>query len=295
VVTLLNHQPGYGSPDPERGLDDQDPASPWSARRVYLEGGWRAPGTGQIGPRIEAFRARPALVAAPAILGWELVNELDTHRVLRGPAEVSAFREGFVVPALALLAASFPQPILLGDLRAPAARYDALGAALLAALPDAVKQRLIWTSHVYAPAVATGGATELAASTWKLDRDLDLAARHGLPFLLGELGQRTTGGDAGFCRDGAPHALGPLFDGVLDPAKGAPLRHAIGMALFWGEGRCALPVPSPSGERRVTIGAGGDSADLGPGEAIAREAVREVRRRPRFVVEPRRAPTRRTP
>ena len=33
----------------------------------------------------------------------------------------------------------------------------------------------------------------------KLDRDLGVAARYGLPFVLGELGQHLAGSPAGFC------------------------------------------------------------------------------------------------
>jgi hypothetical protein len=285
VITLLNHQPGYGAPDPTRSLDDQDPASPWLARRIYLEGSWRDPASGLLAARIMAFRVLPALRDAPEILGWELVNELDTHRVIQSPAEAARFRDGFVVPALSLLAESFPQPVLLGDLRAPPASYAALGASILDALPPALLARLVWTSHVYAPRVASASAKEMAAATVKLDRDLVLASERGLPFLLGEIGQRAPGPDAGFCHDGPPHELGPLFVGVLDPPRGPALRREISMALFWGEGHCALEIPGPQGSRRITLGAGGDSADLGPGEARARERVKEERRRPRFRVE----------
>ena len=285
VITLLNHQPGYGSPEPERSLDDQDPASPWSARRVYLEEGWRLPESGLLAARIEAFRAVPALVASPEILAWELVNELDTHRVLRTEAEARIFRERFVVPALTLLAQSFPQPLLLGDLRAPAERYDALARSVLGELPPALLARLIWTSHVYAPRAPRASAPEIGAATVKLDRDLALASERGLPFLLGELGQRAPGPDPGFCRDGQPHALGPLFEGVLDAPMGPPLRREITMALFWGEGHCALALSAEPGARRVTLGAGGDSADLGPGESEARARVMQERRRSRFRVE----------
>jgi hypothetical protein len=283
VITLLNHQPGYGSPEPERSLDEQDPQSPWSARQIYLGGSWRSAGTGLLASRIEAFRARRVLVESKEILGWELVNELDTHRVIHGPGEARRFREGFVVPALALLAESFPQPILLGDLRAPPATYAELGRSLLDALPAPVLGRLVWTSHVYAPRPAPSAA-ELAAATFKLDHDLALASERGLPFLLGELGQLAPGAGGGFCRDGPAHALGPLFEAVLDAPAGPSARRAIAMALFWGEGQCGLAIPMDAGIRRVTLGAGGDSADLGPGEAEAREQVKALRREPRFVV-----------
>src|SRR6185503_7161060 len=35
IVSLLNHQPGYGQPDPDLSLDDQKTAG-WSAADVYL-------------------------------------------------------------------------------------------------------------------------------------------------------------------------------------------------------------------------------------------------------------------
>jgi hypothetical protein len=212
------------------------------------------------------------------VLGWELVNELDTHRsvaggALRGP-EADALRDTFLVPALDLLAASFPQPILLGDLRGAEASYAAFAGDLLAALPPRARARLVWTSHVYAPAAAT--PAELAAATRKLDLDLSIAAAHGLPFVLGELGQRARG-EARFCGEGLAHDPAALLAAVLDP------RPAVDAAIFWGEGQCDLAVPGTG--RRVTIGAGGDSADLAPGDAAARAALRGARARPRFRVE----------
>jgi hypothetical protein len=275
VVTLLNHQPGYGAPRPEASLDDQDPRSAWSARRIYLEGAWRARGQGQLLERIERLRARPALAASPYVLGWELVNELDTHRsvaggTLRGP-EADALRDTFLVPALDALAASFPQPILLGDLRGAEDAYAPFARALFAALPPRARARLVWTSHVYAPAAAT--PAELAAATAKLDLDLALAAEHGLPFLLGELGERARG-EPRFCGEGLAHDPAALLAAVLDP------RPRVDAAIFWGEGQCGLVVPGTG--RRVTIGAGGDSADLAPGDTAARGALRDARTWPRF-------------
>jgi hypothetical protein len=129
----------------------------------------------------------------------------------------------------------------------------------------------VWTSHVYTPRDA--GPNDLGRATRKLDLDLAVAAEHGLPFILGELGQNAPG-EGRFCGDGARHDPARLFAAVLDA------RPAIEAALFWGEGHCALPV-SGSG-RRITIGAGGDSADLAPGDAAARDAVRAARTWPRF-------------
>ena len=60
-------------------------------------------------------------------------------------------------------------------------------------------------------------------------------------------------------------------------------RRDIEMALFWGEGTCGLVVDAASGWR-VNIGAGGDTADLGPDETAAHGALREARRWPRFVL-----------
>jgi hypothetical protein len=285
IVTLLNHQPGYGSPRPEVSLDDQDPASPWSARRLYLGGGFREPGRGLLVDRIAAFAARRALVESPEILGWELVNELDADRSIRSPADAAKLRDGFLVPALGLLAQSFSQPLLFGDLRLPEAGYDALARSIVAALPPATRARLIWTSHVYATRAVSASLASLGVQTRKLDRDLDLSAALGLPFLLGEIGQLLRSGAPAFCRDGAPHDLDQLFQVGLTPGHVGSRRGAIEAALFWGEGRCGLAVPTANGARKIDVGAGGDSADLGPGELGARAALASWRRLPRFLAE----------
>jgi hypothetical protein len=279
VVTLQNHQPGYGSPRPEASLDDQDPQSPWAARRLYLGGGFRERGQGLLAERIAVFASRRALASSPEILGWELVNELDAHRLLRGPADAATLRDGFLVPAMGLLAQGFAQPLLLGDLRLPEADYLAFARSVVAALPPSTRARLVWTSHVYPDLGASGPA--LARATWKLDRDLELSAELGLPFVLGEVGQLVRSGAPGSCRDGAPHDLQQLFARVLTGAR----RGAIDAALFWGEGRCGLVVPLANGARRINLGAGGDSADLGPGEAEARAVLTTWRASPRFRVE----------
>lgn len=284
IVTLLNHQPGYGSPRPEVSLDDQDPGSPWSARRLYLGGGVRERGQGLLAERIAAFAARPALASAPEILGWELVNELDAHRVITSPEDAAKLRDEFLVPAFELLARSFPQPLLLGDLRLPERDYAALTRSIVAALPAEARARLVWTSHVYATRAASEKAPEIDRATAKLDRDLALSAELGLPFVLGEIGQLLRNEPPRFCRDGAPHDLAQLFNSVLAPARSGSRRGAIDAALFWGEGRCGLAVPSAYGERRINLGAGGDSADLGPGEAEARDVLAAWRRSPRFRV-----------
>ena len=284
IVTLLNHQPGYGSPRPEVSLDDQDPASPWSARRLYLGGGLREPGHGLLADRIAAFAARPALATSPEILGWELVNELDAHRVILAPADAAKLRDGFLVPAFELLAQSFSQPLLIGDLRLPEPDYAAFARGLVAALPPSSRARLIWTSHVYAARVESAPSPELDRATRKLDRDLDLSADLGLPFLLGEIGQLLRSEPPRFCSDGAPHDLKQLFQAVLEPTRSSPRRGAINAALFWGEGRCGLIVPWITGTREINLGAGGDSADLGPGEVEARAVLSTWRRSPRFHV-----------
>ena len=282
IVTLLNHQPGYGSPRPEVSLDDQDPASPWSARRLYLGGGFREPGHGLLADRIAAFAARRALVESPEILGWELVNELDANRSIRSPADAATLRDGFLVPAIELLARGFSQPLLFGDLRLPEADSAAFTRSIVAALPPATRARLIWTSHVYATRAIAASAASLGVQTRKLDRDLDLAAGLGLPFLLGEIGQLLRSGAPGFCRDGAPHDLEQLFTVGLTPGYLGSRRGAIEAALFWGEGRCGLAVPSAYGVRRIDVGAGGDSADLGPSESEARAVLTTWRSAPRF-------------
>jgi hypothetical protein len=133
----------------------------------------------------------------------------------------------------------------------------------------------VWTSHVYLDGTSPEA---IARATRKLDRDLAIASAHGLPFVLGEIGERAPGG-ARFCADGAPHDPARLFSAVLD----APGRTAIDAAVFWGEGQCGLAVPGSA--RRITIGAGGDSADLSPGDTAARAAVRAARSLPRFRVE----------
>src|SRR5262249_13737727 len=126
VVALLNHQPGYGAPDPERSLDEQS-APGWNAREIYLEGSWQRRGIGQLAERIERFAAEPKIAASPYVLAWELVNELDTHRWVAGGSfygpDADRLRASFLVPAAALLAQRLPQPIALGDLRGVLAGY----------------------------------------------------------------------------------------------------------------------------------------------------------------------------
>jgi hypothetical protein len=286
VVTLLNHQAGYGAPDPSRSLDDQSAESPWQARRIYLGSSFREPGL--LADRIAAFAARPEIARDPAILGWELVNELDTFRAVAGgdlgSPEAKVLRDSFLVPALGLLAESFPQPVLVGDLRGHRGAYVEFARGLLAALPPRVREKLVWTAHVYAPRARSAKDPALAESTWKLDLDLSIAATHGLPFLLGEIGQHVPGEKARFCGGGVRHDVQGLFDFVFSPGA-APLREDMKMALFWGEGRCGLEIPGAGGPLRISIGAGGDSADLGPAETKAREALRAARRAARFLVE----------
>lgn len=286
VIALVNHQPGYGAPRPEASLDDQDPTSPWSARRFYLEGGWRARGAGLLEDRVRAFAARPEIASSREVLAWELVNELDTHRSVAGGTwsgpEADALRDGFVVPAMELLAKAFPQPIAIGDLRGHVRGYEAFARSVILALPAPARDRLIWVSHVYAPRAASIAAPEIAEATRKLDMDLAIAKEHGLPFLLGEIGQTVRGAPARFCGEGVTHDLPQLFRAVLESAPGHESRGDIESAIFWGEGRCGLAIPWGAGSRRVTIGAGGDSADLAPGDGASRAALRALRGEARF-------------
>ena len=286
IVTLQNHQAGYGAPDSTRSLDDQDPKSPFFARRFYLEGGWRQGGAGTLADRIEAFAKRPAIAADPAILAFELVNELDTFRSVasgtwEGP-EADVWVREFVRPALRLLGSRLPQPILLGDLRGHEAGYVDFQRAWIEALPAEIRARLVWTAHVYATVAPSSKDPGLARSTWKLDRDLGIARAFGLPLLVGEIGQHVPKSAPRFCQGGARHDLGQLFEVVLGPTGPRAERRPIEAAVLWGEGLCDLDV---GGGRRISIGAGGDSADIGPDEPKARARIDEMRQDPRFRVE----------
>jgi hypothetical protein len=294
VVSLLNHQPGYGLPDPEASLDDQK-APGWSARDVYLGGSWRRPGAGQIAERIARYRDEPRIRESPYVLVWELVNELDTHRsVAHGSLAGSEARDlvgTFLVPAAAMLAQAFPQPIALGDLRGDLGAYEAFAEGAVGALGPEARGRLAWTTHVYvdteakAPSASERKALE-EAGTRKLDLDVAVARKLGLPLFLGEIGQHVRGAKAAYCGGGAAHDVPELLSAVLAPDADPAGRRDIEAAIFWGEGMCGLAIPSAAGEaeRRVSIGAGGDSADLGPDEAAARAKVREARRWARFVL-----------
>ncbi|MDI1449221.1 hypothetical protein [Polyangium sp. 6x1] len=286
IVTLQNHQAGYGAPDSARSLDEQDPKSPFFARRFYLEGGWRERGAGSLADRIEAFAARREIAEDRAILAFELVNELDTFRnVARGTwegPEAGAWVREFVHPALRLLGERLPHPILLGDLRGHEAAYVSFQRAWVEALPASLRARLVWTAHVYTDVAPQAQDPGFARATWKLDRDLTIARSLGLPFLLGELGQHVPKSAPRFCRGGAKHDLGQLFEVVLGPAEPRGERRPIEAAILWGEGLCDLDLGAG---RRISIGAGGDSADIGPDEPSARERIREIRQDPRFRVE----------
>jgi hypothetical protein len=285
VIALLNHQAGYGTPRPDASLDDQDPATGWNARNLYLEEGWRGAGKGQLEERIGAIGSSDVLRSSPYVLGWELVNELDTHRHVAGGTwtgpQPSALRQRFLVPALELLAQATTQPVAFGELRGAATpAYAEMSRELVRSLSPATRDRLVWTTHVYLPLGA-----DPARHTAKLDLDLDLAAELGLPLFVGELGQRVPGPSRGYCRDGARHDLPQLFGAVLAPSARAPRREAIDLVAFWGEGRCGLEVRHPDRVQRVSVGAGGDTADLGPGEKEARAFLREQRSAPRFAIE----------
>ena len=311
VIVLLNHQAGYGSPRPQLSLDDQDPSSPWHASQIYRGGSWRREGAGLLGERIAVYRSRPKIQRSADILVWELVNELDTYRSVAGGSfsgpEAEALRETFITPAVTLLAESFPQPIAVGDLRGVIGKqaYLAFARSIVAGLPEAIRGRLVWTSHAYvtapadrsddrAPSMASKRAgaqagseallREWARATAKLDVDLAFAAEAGLPFFVGEIGQQVKGIPARFCADGPRHDIEALLRTVLEPTPEGPQRAAIEAAIFWGEGECHLEVRDGERTRIVQIGAGGDSADLGPNETRARAEVQAARRRARFRV-----------
>lgn len=290
VVSLLNHQPGYGQPDPENSLDDQK-APGWSAGEVYLRRGWARPGVGQLAERIERYRDDPRIRLSPYVLVWELVNELDSHRSVASGSlsgsEADRLISSFLAPASELLAQSFAQPIAIGDLRGRLGAYDDFVAALLRGLSAAARGRLVWTSHVYVDtAVPAPSARErralVDAATRKLDLDLALAKKFGLPLLLGEIGQHVRGARSSYCKGGAAHDVAALLQQALAPDPDPSGRRSIEAALFWGDGMCGLAI-SEDGARRMSVGAGGDSADLGPDEAAARQALEEARRWTRFI------------
>lgn len=294
VIALANHQAGWGSPRPEASLDDQDPASPWSARRFYLGGGWREEGGGLLAERMRSFAARAEIRSSPYVLAWELVNELDTHRSLGGgrfdAAEADPLRDAFLAPALEELASALPQPISAGELRGePTDAYGAFARSVVGALSPRARARLVWTSHVYttldrtAPPAASAAAT--AAATAKLDRDLAIAAELGLPLYVGELGQHVRGAAPRFCGDGVRHDVPALLGAALAPAPAlasrAVRRDAIEAAIVWGEGECRLAVGGDP-PRAIDVGAGGDSADFAPGDVASRAALVAARRTARF-------------
>ena len=290
LIALLNHQAGYGSPMPDRSLDDLPADHPWSARSIYLKGTWRSPGHGLLAERIRRYGDRPAIQKSPYVIAWELVNELDTFRAVAGGSltgpEADALRDTFLVPAMTLLAETFPQPVMIADIRGSAGAYTRFGRSVVEALPASVREQLVWTSHVYAVKGEPPGANP--PPTWKLDLDLEIAAAFGMPLIVGEVGQLVRGGDVRFCQGGVKHDIGELVRAVFEPArdargsKGALLRREIEAAVFWGEGQCGLAVPGSTSGHRISIGAGGDSADLGPDELEARAAVTALRRLARF-------------
>lgn len=292
VVSLLNHQPGYGLPDPARSLEDQK-AVGWSAREVYLEGAWQKAGAGQLKERIEKYREEFAIRESPYVLAWELVNELDTFRsVARGSfvgPEADKLISTFLVPAATLLQESFPQPIVFADFRGSLTSYSMFAGKLVGALSPDVRRRLVWTSHVYVettnPAPSAEEAKRLVeVGTRKLDMDTEIAKKFGVPLLLGEIGQLVKGAKTAYCQGGATHDIAGLLRGVLSPDPDPHHRGDIDAVLFWGEGMCGLPVGGGDSARTVNIGAGGDSADLGPSESEARKALSEVRSSGRFWV-----------
>jgi len=227
VVSLLNHQPGYGLPDPDASLDDQKAAG-WSAREVYLEGSWERRGIGQLAERIDKYRQDRTIHGSPYVLAWELVNELDTHRKvgggqLAGP-EADRLAKSFLVPAMTLLSDSFPQPIVIGDLRGGLANYRTFSEGTVAALPASVRAKLLWTGHVYIettnpPPSASEQKAMTEAGVRKIDLDIEVARKLGLPFFLGEMGQLVRGGE----------------DGVLPRGSDARCPRAPGFSTVAGE------------------------------------------------------------
>jgi hypothetical protein len=259
---------------------------------VYLQGAWRRRGIGQLAERIERYGDDPGIRSSPYVLAWELVNELDTHRSVAGGSftgpEADELVSGFLAPAAATLAEGFPQPIAIGDLRGQLSMYSQFANRVVAALSPAARGRLLWTAHVYLettnPPPAEGERRALAErGTRKLDLDLDVARGQALPFFLGELGQHVRGAKTAYCSGGATHDIAGLLGPALAPEPDPHGRRGIEAALFWGEGLCGLTIDAAAG-RRVDVGAGGDSADLGPDDAAARAAVMDARGWPRFVV-----------
>ncbi len=263
VVTLLNHQAGYGAPDPHHTLDEQAEDSPWHARAIYLQRSWRMAGTGLLRDRMLAFTSLPQ-AGSPYVLAWELVNELDSFGILDGASwrEAAALqlRDRFLIPAAVSAAKLFPQLLVIGELRGPGETYSAFVDSLLMALPAALLRRLIWTTHVYAV------REDQPPATGKLDRDRALARRHGLPLLIGELGQKLGTPTVGACPSGSRHDLSRLLQPILD--------RRLEAVLFWGEGRCPLELGDG---RRMAIGAGGDSAELATDDDDAHETLLRAR------------------
>jgi hypothetical protein len=235
---------------------------------MYLEGGWRQAGVGQLTERMAALRARDEPAASPYVLAWELVNELDTFRHLGAGsfegAEADALRDEFLVPAISELARIFPQPVMLGELRGWLDRYRSYVDGTIEQLPPHARSRLVWTSHCYVKRGAPPTAMD------KLDADLEVAARHGLPFVLGELGEHQPGVAVGLCGRGGRHDLGPLLDAVRS--------RRVEAALVWGEGRCPLIV-DPARGRQMVIGAGADSADISPTDDATWRVLLQARQR----------------
>jgi len=269
IVPLLNHQAGYGAPDPSVSLDDQPAASPWHARALYLRSTWRQPGIGQLSERLASYRRIPAIAGSRYVLAWELVNELDTFRHLGGGSfagsEATQLRDHFIVPALTELATRFPQPIAIGDLRGNLGGYERFATTTIAALPELVRARLLWTSHVYAE---RGKPPSQFMS--KLGVDLAMTRRLGMPFLLGELGEHVPGAEARFCAQAPRHDVAALLAAVRG--------RGVEAAVFWGEGRCGLEVEAATGWR-VNLGAGADSAEVGTDDDATHRLLGDTRRR----------------
>lgn len=295
IVTLQNHQAGYGHPNPDVSLDDQTQPG-FSAKDMYLNESWKKPNIGQLGDRIQRYSENSIFTSSPYILAWELVNELDLFRVIPGGSlnHVAAEKvaSSFMIPATEQMAAAFKQPIVIADVRGalePTESYFHWSERLVLQLSPATRKKLIWTSHVYTEtsAGAASGAVKPNAvdgATLKLNRDLRIAARFQTPFLLGEIGEHVRDSHPTFCGENGVHTLARTFDAVLFPNPDPAGRNVIETALFWGEGHCKLPIDN-AGNQRVHIGVGGDSADLGQAETDALRAILALREHPRFVAQ----------
>ena len=104
-------------------------------------------------------------------------------------AEADKLVTTFLVPAAEMLASSFSQPIVLGDLRGALKPYPAFAERVVAALPEVARRRLAWTTHVYVettnpPPSASEAKALVESGTRKLDLDLEVARKLRVPLLV---------------------------------------------------------------------------------------------------------------